>query len=437
MMTSERMMEIYSALQDVIARRNAASVYTSLGYTSNLDLIPAFTAKDLNRLLAEYLPDGCLQEMRPAVRIRNMQQLLETIVYFCLSGTGGEVDIEDPDLIRASFPCRNAMGGTAVQAALALDRLGAGSVVHLSDDSRQVREQLISPNIKVPLPDGSLGSAGDEDGGTSPETHVIIQFQKGSRICLGDQAETIPVSNRLILTRNTVNASLPLDENYLRWVEVHARQVSSNVLSSLNSILDPEVLKLRMARILEHVERYRSQNPRGIVYFEDAHYHSRDIRRLCIETLYPHVDIMSMNEEELRCTMDMFQQPIEIEDIFSCVNNVEYLLDRFGIKKGSIVHTKDYAMFVGDADGLEIEKGLVYGSLMATARAAFGVYGNDAQIRKILEGSLSRAGQENLEKIENSSLRDRVILVPTFALDRPKFTIGLGDCFTGGVQLCF
>ena len=376
-MTSERTLEIYSALQDVIARRNSACVYTSLGYTSNLDLIPAFTAKDLNRLLAEYLPDGCLQEMKPAERIRNMPELLGTIVYFCLSGTGGEVDIEDPDLIRASFPCRNAMGGTAVQAALALDRLGAGSVVHLSDDSRQVREQLISPNIKVPMPDGSLGSAGDEDGGNSPETHVIIQFQKGSRICLGDQAETIPVSNRLILTRNTVNASLPLDENYLRWVEVHARQVSSNVLSSLNSILDPEVLKLR------------------------------------------------------------FRQPIEIEDIFSCVNSVEYLLDRFGIKKGSIVHTKDYAMFVGDADGLEIEKGMVYGSLMATARAAFGEYGNDAQIRKILEGSLSRAGQENLEKIENSSLRDRVILVPTFALDRPKYTIGLGDCFTGGVQLCF
>ena len=88
-MTSERMLEIYSALQDVIARRKSASVYTSLGYTSNLDLIPAFTARDLNRLLAEYLPDGCLQEMKPAVRIRNMQQLLETIVYFCLSGTGG------------------------------------------------------------------------------------------------------------------------------------------------------------------------------------------------------------------------------------------------------------------------------------------------------------------------------------------------------------
>ena len=213
--------------------------------------------------------------------------------------------------------------------------------------------------------------------------------------------------------------------------------MSSNVLSSFNSILDSEVLKLRLARILEHVERYRRGNPQGIVYFEDAHYHSKESRRLCIETLYPHVDIMSMNEEELQYTMEMCHIPVEIDDIFSCVNGVEYLLDRFGMKRGVIVHTKDYAMYVGDASGLEIEKGMVYGSLMATARAAFGEYGSDAQIRKILEGSLSRVGLENLKKIENSSLSGRVILVPTFALDCPKYTIGLGDCFTGGVQLCF
>lgn len=437
MMTSEKMLDIYNGLQDRIARRNKDGVYTSLGYSSNLDLVPEFTAGDLNRLLAEHLPDGILREMKPAKLIRNVRELLETIVYFCLHGIGGEVDIEDPDLIRASFPCRNAMGGTAVQAALALDRLGAGSIVHLSDDSKEVLDQLISPNIRVPLADGKLGGAQDVKGINPQETHVIIQFQKGNRICLGGQEEVIPASNRLILTRNTINVTLPLDENYLGWVEEHARQVSSNVLSSFNCILDPAVLTQRLARIREHVEKYRANNPDGIVYFEDAHYHDKDVRRLCIETMYPHVDIMSMNEEELQYTMEMYQFPIEIDDIFSCVNGVQYLLDKFGIKRGIIVHTKDYAMFAGDRAGLDIESGMAYGSLMATARAAFGEYANDAQIRKILEGPLSSVGLENQEKIENSSLKDHVIVVPTFALDRPKYTIGLGDCFTGGVQLCF
>lgn len=156
-----------------------------------------------------------------------------------------------------------------------------------------------------------------------------------------------------------------------------------------------------------------------------------------METVYPHADIVGMNEEELLHTLDMYQVPVKIEDIFSCVNGVEYLLDRFGISKGILVHTKDYAMFVGDPGSADIEKGMVYGCLMATARAVFGVYAGDRQIRKILEGTLSRTGLEMLAQIRQSSLRERVILVPTYALDRPKYTIGLGDCFTAGVQLCF
>ena len=436
-MRSDRIQEIYNGLQAVTERRKRDAIYTALGYTSNLDLAAEFRAEDLNDLLAKYLPAGVLRAMRPAERIRTMEDLLETVVYYCLQGIGGEVDIEDPDLVRALFPCVNAIGGTGVQAALALDRLGAGSIVHLTDDSKEVLEQLASPNIRMPLADGTLGGASDVQGRGPQETHVILQFRRGSRIVLGEQEEEIPASNRLILTRNTVNHILPLDENFLHWVEAHSQQVSSLVLSSFNSILDPEILRHRLGRILEHVERYRRKNPQGTVYFEDAHYHDRQIRRLCMETVYPHTDIVGMNEEELLHTLDMYQVPVKIEDIFSCVNGVEYLLNRFGISKGILVHTKDYAMFVGDPGSADIEKGMVYGCLMATARAVFGVYAGDRQIRKILEGTLSRTGLEMLEQIRQSSLRERVILVPTYALDRPKYTIGLGDCFTAGVQLCF
>ena len=316
-MRSDRIQEIYNGLQAVTERRKRDAIYTALGYTSNLDLAAEFRAEDLNDLLAKYLPAGVLRAMRPAERIRTMEDLLETVVYYCLQGIGGEVDIEDPDLVRALFPCVNAIGGTGVQAALALDRLGAGSIVHLTDDSKEVLEQLASPNIRMPLADGTLGGASDVQGRGPQETHVILQFRRGSRIVLGEQEEEIPASNRLILTRNTVNHILPLDENFLHWVEAHSQQVSSLVLSSFNSILDPEILRHRLGRILEHVERYRRKNPQGTVYFEDAHYHDRQIRRLCMETVYPHTDIVGMNEEELLHTLDMYQVPVKIEDIFS------------------------------------------------------------------------------------------------------------------------
>ncbi len=437
MMTPQKAQKIYDDLANVIAARNAGGIYTAMGFSSNLDLAADFRIEILNELLAYHMPEADLKEMKPAVLIRTMKDFLETLVYFCLHGIGGEVDIENPELVSRCFPCKRAMGGTAVQAALALDQLGAGSVVHLTDDSKEVLEQLVTPNIKVPLSDGTLGGAEDVQGIHEQEVHVIMQFQKGCVIRLNGQEEEIPQSNRLILTKNTVNESLPLNEDYLHWVEQNARSVSSDVLSSFNCILDPELLKPCLERVKEHIDSYHKNNPDGIVYFEDAHYHDSTVRRMVIETLYPHVDIMSMNEEELEYTMKMYGHPVQIDDIFSCAECLEYLRDRFGIGRGVIVHTKDYAMFAGDAEGLEIEHGIVYGSLMATSRAAFGVYGSDQEIRSILCHPLNETGVHNMELIEKSDLKDRVVIVPTFSLDRPKYTIGLGDCFTGGMQLCF
>lgn len=437
MMTPEKALELYNGIAGVIARRNETEIYTAMGYSSNLDLLLDFQTGKLNALLEAYVPDGILTDMKPAPLITDEKELLETIVYYCLNGIGGEADIVDIDLIRSSFPCKNGMGGTAVQAALALRQLGARSIVHLSDDSDEVRVQLDSPCIKVPLPDGTLGGAMDVKNKNPQEVHAILQFRKGEVIRLGDQEAAIPVSNRLILTRNTVNVTLPLDENYLTWIEEHAQMVGSNVLSSFNCILDPKILLKRLERVKEHVNVYRRKNPNGIVYFEDAHYHDAAVRRLCIETLYPHVDIMSMNEEELQYTLKMFGVPVDISDVLSCLKGVEFLREHCGVRKGVIVHTKDYALYAGDTQGFHIEQGMVCGSLLATAKAAYGNYGTDEQIRTILKNPLSEHGIRNQEIIRSHGLEDHVIVVPTFYLDRPKYTIGLGDSFTGGMQLCF
>ena len=41
------------------------------------------------------------------------------------------------------------------------------------------------------------------------------------------------------------------------------------------------------------------------------------------------------------------------------------------------------------------------------------------------------------EKLRDSVHGRDTILVPTRYIDKPKYTIGLGDSFVGGVQLCF
>lgn len=434
----EKFQKAYYSLEKNIESRNKKEQLTAMGYTSNLDLLCDFQVDKLNELLAEYMSGEDLTKMKPAKMIRTMQELLETVVYYCINGIGGEADVEDPELVKSSFSFKNGMGGTAVQAAMALAQIGGKTLVHLTDDSKEVCELLHSSYIHVVLGNGELGFTDQVVSHNPQETHFIVQFKKGDQVRLGEQVIAIPCSNRLILTKNTVNEYLPLWEPYFKWIEQNAKHVTSNVLSSFNSILEKEVLKDRLQYVKNHVEIYRRNNPDGIVYFEDAHYHNEEVRRLCVETLYPCVDILSMNEEELQYTLkEMYGYDVDIDDIYSCIDGVEFLLDKFHIKKGVIVHTKDYAMFVGDSENIDIENGLMYGMIMATAKASHGNYGTKEQIRQVLELRVSEKGLSNLKKVEERGYGSRVILVPTKYIDKPKYTIGLGDSFTGGVQMCF
>ena len=219
----DRFQGAYDALRQSIAKRAREGRYAALGYTSNLDLLCDFRAEKLNELLARHMAGRRLEEMRIAGTIRTMEELLETVVYYCIRGIGGEADLEAPELVRACFPYQNGMGGTGVQAALALAALGGETIVHLTDDSKEVRDQLCSPHIHVALSDGTIGHAGDAESSNPQESHFILQFKKGDVVRLDGQTAVIPCSNRLILTQNVINSSLPLWEPYFRWIEDNAR----------------------------------------------------------------------------------------------------------------------------------------------------------------------------------------------------------------------
>ena len=429
---------VLETLKETAEKRERAGLYTAMGFSSNLDLLLDFQVEKLNELLQEHMPGMLPEEARPFSPVRTRDELLQTIVYFCIHGIGGEADITDPSLVKDHFVCTNAMGGTATQAAMALSKVGGHTVVHLTDDSREVCEQLDSPYIHLAHEDGHLCRAGEVESHNPQEIHFILQFKKGDRIRTGGKSVSIPCSNRLILTKNTVNESLPFWEPYFRWIEEHARQVTSNVLSSFNAIQDPELLKERLERVKTHVELYHERNPEGIIYFEDAHYHNAEIRRICMDTLYPYVDIMSMNEEELQYTLEkMYRYPVDLENVISCAEGAEFLKNEYRVRKGIVIHTKDYAMFVGDPGKAQIENGLMFGSVMATAKAEYGGYGGEKEIGEILRLPLSEQGLRYAEILEKSDWKGRAFLVPTRYIDKPKYTIGLGDSFTGGMQLCF
>jgi ADP-dependent phosphofructokinase/glucokinase len=437
MKIEEKYIELYEKMDENINIRKSSRKMTAMGYTSNLDILCDFQIDILNKLLEEYMQGEDLSKMRASKVIHTVQDFIRTVVYFCRKGIGGEVDIEDFKIIENFFSAENGMGGTSAQAAMALSAIGCPSMIHLTDDSKEVCDILYSPHIYTVSSKGDLIHTNQVTQRSEQEIHYIIQFKKGDVICLGDQELVIPVSNRLIITKVTVNETVPFSKPYFNYIERHAKDICSNVLSSFNVIKDEEILQERLDFVRQHIRKYKSNNESGIVFFEDAHYHSDSIKKLCIETIYSEVDIVCMNEEELAYILNMYNFAINIEDILSCVEGIKYIKENLRINKGVIVHTKDYSMYVGDKLENDIESGLIYGNMLATTKAMVGWYGSKEQISKVLELPLSEKGVSNREIIGKSSYASETIIVPTKYIDKPKYTIGLGDSFVAGVQICF
>ncbi len=430
--------QVFEGIDELTGKRKEAGQLTAMGFSSNLDLLCDFKTEHLNVLLKEHMAGRRFSELKVPALIRDMQELLSAVAYFCIKGIGGEVDVENTELVMLNFSFTNGMGGTAVQAAMALSELSCPTLVHLTDDSREVCEILDKPSIHIIDEKGELSGAMSAPHKNEQELHFIIQFKKGDPVRLGDETIEIPCSNRLILTKNTVNVTMPFDRHYFDWIEKNADRVTSDLFSSFNCILDTEVLKERLQYLKGHAQRYRRGNPRGIVFFEDAHYHDAKVRKLCMETIYPEVDIVSLNEEELSYTLNnMYDIGVDIDDIDSVIRGAEFLIERLGIHKGIIVHTKDYAMYTGRELEYDIEDGLMMGNLMATSKAKYGWYGTKEQMREVLELPMSSKGLKNYDRLKERAAPGYTVIVPSRYIDKPEFTIGLGDSFTGGVQLSF
>ncbi len=433
----EKYLLAYEEFDPMIQSHVVQKRFPAMGYTSNLDILCDFQVETLNKLLENYLPLAKVSDMEIADKIVSMETLLKTIIFFCINGIGGEVDIENTDILEDSFRWEYGVGGTAVQAAMALAAIGCPSIVHLTDNSKEVCDILNSPYIYTVSKTGELIHIDEIVPGAEKEIHFIIQFKKGDIIRLGNKEIEIPASNRLILTKITVNQYVPLSESYFEYIEENALNISSNVLSSFNTILDKELLMERLNYVKQHMEKYKCSNPSGILFFEDAHYHNFEIRKLCLENIYSYVDIVSLNEEELKYTLEMYDFPIDIENIISSVEGAKFIRNKFGVKEGVIVHTKNYSMYVGNELKADIERGLIYGNLLATAKAANGWYGDKRKIKELLKLPVSFKGIEAKKRISSTKYSDEVFIVPTKYIDKPKYTIGLGDSFVAGVQMCF
>jgi len=418
-----------------IERLKTSSKRFIFGYTSDLDVVLEWDTQVFNHIIAKHLTET------PSVRdgdvIDSMASFARIVSYYVKNGLGGEVDITDNSIceyLETQFKNAFALGGTGAQGGAAISALGFPAIMHITDMSKEVCTLMDRPGVSVVTPDGLkpiMQAATDE----LPVRHLILQYSKGDKVNILGQEVEVPLSNRLIMDYDTVHKSLPIKPEFIDYCEANAKDILAYSVSGFNAIIDADIMEKHADELCTHFNNIKKENPNAIIYLEGAFYLNPEVKNLVFDKLAKSIDILGMNEEELVDHTEKHGVKTNKDDLDSVLEGLDLLLNIYPAK-GIVLHTKDYSMYCGaELPGVDYVKGLTLGNLMSGTRARIGEYGTVAQCEETLKLDLSQIGLEFARALAQKQVDKVVHLVPSRYMEKPKFTIGLGDTFMAGFML--
>jgi Archaeal ADP-dependent phosphofructokinase/glucokinase len=435
----DRYLEFLEMIPERIRRCHQTNGQSVLAYSSNLDAVLKWNVDNFNRLLDDYLKEE--PSFRQEESIDSMEDFARIVSYFAMNGYGGEVDItsrEVVDTLGSYFEMEYGIGGTCAQGARALGKMEFPVLVHLTDCSKEVIEDWLNLAQICAVKNEEKVSLAECISDDKPLIHMIVQYTKGDIIRANAKTYEVPLSNRLIMGFDQVHKVLPIEKDFLRYCEEHAKNMYSYNVSGFNAMLDIDILKEKLTELVEHFQKVKVRNPACMIYLESAHYISSAIREYTYSMLAGSIDILGMNEEELVNLTSELDEEVDVENLHSVLKGVECLLNKYPIR-GIVVHSKDYALYVGEnIPGLHLEMGMTLGNLMSATKARMGVPGSMQECKETLTLPFSKIGMAYASELEKIEIKDKkVILVPSRYMETPKSTIGLGDTFVAGMQIGF
>ncbi len=344
--------------------------------------------------------------------ITSERDLVISILGFVQTGAGGERHVAASPIVEdfaQSFAMKITLGGTSVRAAIAMRKLGFTSALHLVTINEHVRRLIPqdSPYVCSSTVDSSF-------------PHLIVQFDKGTRVRAGDIDICAPRANRIILHDDTDNVTMRLNETFGELIT--GAQVF--LISGFNAMRDEHLLVDRLASLQRILARLPAD---AQVFFEDAGYYNPDFHKLAVNTLGRRITIFSLNEDELQGhlgrTVDMLDAPA----VAGALADLHQLIGVPTI----VVHSMYWALAYG-ATVQGMASALKGGVTMATTRFR---YGDDFTVENYREVENLPPNPEGAQFAAAIAglLGSKVCVAPVAQVDQSSgTTIGLGDAFVGG-----
>jgi ADP-dependent phosphofructokinase/glucokinase len=381
-----------------------------LGLGGCIDYELRLSSSMLEQLVGEYeIHDS---ELALSVPVTDERNLVISVLAHMKRGAGGERFAASAEALRRfarRFPGRISLGGTSVRAALAMSNLGVPCTLHLVSLNDHVR-RLLPPSCDY------ISSARED----TVDPHLVVQYDQGTRVQVGDLDLSPPFPNRLIYVNDPANASLVLSEQ----LGMLLRDAGVFLISGFNTMRDQDLLDERLSTLKRHM---RQLPTRALVYYEDAAFHRPEFRSRVRNALLEVIDVYGLNEDEMQSDLDRSVDLLSVIDVEQALSSLKALIPAPTL----VVHTKYWSLVLGEHAG-EYAEAVSEGIATASTRYCFG---DDYTARQY---QLTRGLPVRSEALAfASALQERmghvVRCVPSFRLDVAQpTTVGLGDSFVGG-----
>jgi ADP-dependent phosphofructokinase/glucokinase len=386
------------------------SSHVVLGLGGGVDYELKLSAPTLEQLVGEYqIRDA---ELTSSAAVTNERELVISILTYIKNGGGGEHFVASSDALRAfavRFPTRATLGGTSVRAAIAMSRLGVPSTLHLVSLNDVVRRLLPASCDYI--------CSGRQD---TLYPHLIVQYDQGMRVQVGDIDIRAPFPNRLIYVNDPANEAMLLSDELGSLL----RDARVFLISGFNAVRDQGMLDQRLSTLRSHMRQLPTE---AVVYYEDAGFHQPVFSHRVRNALLEVIDVYGLNEDEMQSYLGHPVDLLSVTEVERALKSLQALIPAPTL----VVHTKYWSAAVGEGAG-EYAEPLNDGIVIASTRYSYGDEYSD-QHYELMRSRARRAEALEFAAALQGRMGGLVRCLPGFHLDVAEpTTIGLGDTFVGG-----
>lgn len=422
---------------------------------------------DGNRSLKNAALNGASGEFKE--EIRTPLDFITGMFYSLSRGTALQLMIRDKDtyqwVLNTFGPGELRLGGTSANMARSLAPLDIPVALYANPITKELAE-LFGPESKIKIfteRDGEYVTLPPVEAASGEGIFAIHWvFDYAGDFSMDIDGTTIAPgrANRYIPSWNPRNNQFQMSENFAKGFMQHIDDYDYLLFSGFHILSekypDGKTCEDVIVPLAEYLQKVHLEKPSLRIHLEMASIASSHVRDTILTTVVPHVHSIGLNEMELPLLLENLGHYDEAKVLRGHANApafcraVKFFQDSTDLRR---VHFHNLGYYICMESELvstieETRDSLLFAAVMAAARAKNGLFTKPDDIDAGISEEVSELGLEQVQKLSDELKQPSIAqegigeidgrpfaVIPTKLVQKPLFTVGLGDTISSGAFL--